>query len=579
MRSTTETIRRLRLPAVLSWLFVSALTVAPALAQQPQPPETGPPATPEQIQQQQPAFFVHAEVDGSSGEFYEGEQITLNVVSEQDAYLYVLYKQADGQVYAVFPNSGQTDNRVQARQRIQIPAAGDVFRWTVGAPFGKELMKVIASKQRIAELERPEARRQRFSAVSGEALAGVVERVRQALPAESWSEVSLEIVTRGGPNPNARPPQNRYGIFFGVSAHDMTALKVAAFGDKANNDLPNCAVDAAMIASCLEKVGGLTASKAFIGKDASRKNLQSAVTEWLPSVSRQGDTVVIYFSGHGAQIPDDNGDEADELDELLIPCDAVDVDCLYARAKLVEEKKPVDAEVNRRVDEAWNALQRAGVRTINQGNYRQANGVLMRATAVSDDLFARWLQALSGRRVIVVLDSCFSGGFATQEKGLGKGESEATEAPRFDFLSGEVGRLKDIGQPDTALLTACRAAQTALSSHANSGRPEDQEPASIALTAFFEQLKVQKAADNDPMSVMSYYLLNTLLKAQEPVDVKQAGADCTRDMKNYFDSETFRARVRKINDQRRQEGMEAVELKGHEPSYVDYCRPPALLRP
>ena len=455
MHSTTETIRRLSPIAVVYLIFAAALAAAPFQAQQSQPTETAPAATPEQIQQQQPAFFVHAEADRNSGEYYEGEQITLNVVSEQDAYLYVLYKQADGQVYAVFPNSGQPDNQVQARERIQIPAAGDVFRWTVGAPFGKELMKVIASKQRIAELERPEARRQRFSAVSGETLAGVVERVRQTLPAESWSEVSLEIITRGGPNPNARPPQNRYGVFFGVSAHDMTAFKVAAFGDKANNDLPNCAIDAAMIGSCLENVGSLAASKVFVGKEASRKNLQSAVTEWLPSISRPGDTVVIYFSGHGAQIADDNGDEADDLDEMLIPCDAVDVDCLFARAKLLEEKKPVDAEANRRFDAAWNALQRAGIRTINQRNYRQANGVLMRATAVSDDLFARWLQALSGRRVIVLLDSCFSGGFATREKGLSEEESESTEAPRFDFLLGEVGRLKDIGQPDTALLTAC----------------------------------------------------------------------------------------------------------------------------
>lgn len=571
--------RRQRSIAFLAALLIAPATLA-AVAAEPLKPAEGPPsAAPENIQQQQPPFFVHAEVDRRSREYYAGEQITLSVVSEQDAFLYVLYKQADGQVYAVFPNSAQPDNRVQAGKRVQIPAESDAFRWTVSAPFGKELMKVIASKERIAELERPEARRRRFSPVSRQALAGVVRQVHETLPANRWSEVSLEIVTHGGATPKVEPDRKRYGVFFGVSAHDLTPLKVAAYGDKANNDLPNCAIDAAMMASCMEQIGGADAVKAFVEKEASRKNLESAVTEWLPSVSHPGDTVVIYFSGHGTQIADDNGDEADGLDEALIPCDTIDVDSLAARSKLMQENKPIDPDANRRLESAWKLLEQAGISKIDQSNVSQASAILVRATAVSDDLFARWLQALSGRRVIVILDSCFSGGFATREKGEAQPQPNAAPPVRFDFLMGEVGRLKDIGQPDTALITACRAAETALNSHANSGKPEEQEPASIALAAFFKQLGAEKAADNDPMGVMSYFLLNTLLKSQGPVDVEQAGADCSRQMKSYFASAPFQEFVRKVNEQRVQAGLQALELKGHEPLYLDYCKPPALLRP
>lgn len=43
----------------------------------------------------------------------------------------------------------------------------------------------------------------------------------------------------------------------------------------------------------------------------------------LPQRVAAGDTVVIYMSGHGTQIPDDNGDEDDGLDEAFLPVDAV----------------------------------------------------------------------------------------------------------------------------------------------------------------------------------------------------------------------------------------------------------------
>lgn len=47
------------------------------------------------------------------------------------------------------------------------------------------------------------------------------------------------------------------------------------------------------------------------------------VFDALPARITDGDQVVIYMSGHGTQIPDDNGDEDDGLDEAFLPVDAV----------------------------------------------------------------------------------------------------------------------------------------------------------------------------------------------------------------------------------------------------------------
>lgn len=43
---------------------------------------------------------------------------------------------------------------------------------------------------------------------------------------------------------------------------------------------------------------------------------------WLCADTRSGDQRVLFFSGHGTQIPDANGDESDDnLDEALVTCD------------------------------------------------------------------------------------------------------------------------------------------------------------------------------------------------------------------------------------------------------------------
>lgn len=42
---------------------------------------------------------------------------------------------------------------------------------------------------------------------------------------------------------------------------------------------------------------------------------------WLVTGAQSGDILVFHYSGHGSQVPDRNGDEADHLDECIIPVD------------------------------------------------------------------------------------------------------------------------------------------------------------------------------------------------------------------------------------------------------------------
>ena len=96
------------------------------------------------------------------------------------------------------------------------------------------------------------------------------------------------------------------------------------------------------------------------GPEATRSAVVEAFSRWLIQGTKPGDTAVFYFSGHGIRVPDLDGDELDDgLDEGFV---------LY-------DFDPITLK-----------------------------GILL------DDDFARLIGRLEGRHVVVIADSCHSGG-------------------------------------------------------------------------------------------------------------------------------------------------------------------------
>jgi hypothetical protein len=54
--------------------------------------------------------------------------------------------------------------------------------------------------------------------------------------------------------------------------------------------------------------------------DATKKAMQAGIVKLLKG-AKKGDVRVLHYSGHGANVPDKNGDEADHRDEILCPTD------------------------------------------------------------------------------------------------------------------------------------------------------------------------------------------------------------------------------------------------------------------
>lgn len=505
-------------------------------ATDPQPPNITdevpePTGDPEGIQQNRPSFLVRIDVDRPTREYREGDTLVARVNCEEDAYLYVIYKQADGKVYQVFPNSAQPDNFVRARQAVQIPAFNDRFRWQIGAPFGKEVIKVIASKEPLEKLSDEQTRTKRFTPRSSDEMKGIALEIGEE-PAAVWAEDQVELTTYARDQEEAQRGSKRFGVFFGVSDYLYNDQVKLADEEGHGLNLPCCHRDARKLQEAMSDVGRVDQTRVFTNEQATRTQMEQIITKWLPSVTRPGDTVVIYFSGHGAQFDDDNGDEKDHLDEHLLPHDYLGGKGIVGLLKQEEELKKEGKELPPHLAELLTAVREV----VNQvGSPEKAVDLIGRNTSISDDVFGHWLQSLSGRQVIVVLDICHAGGFATQEKAL---QPSSLASGKFDFVDKELERLKDLGQPETALLAACAAQQ------------------------------LSQVRRDGELSVMTDGLLQTLLAARGVLTLEDGYTACSQSMKAYFD---------KLNEQRAARGESPITT--HEPVLYDNCTKPALLKP
>lgn len=391
-------------------------------------------------------FAVRVAVDRKDRTYEKGELMRVTVKSQQDGYLYLLYKQADGSTKCLFPNLYRSDNFIRGGREIAIPAEGQGFKLRCNQPFGDELLVALISKRKIA-VEQLGVRSLTRSVTTGIDLDRFARGVRDdkgmdvegnapAITPNEWAEHSVAIKTvdhdgRGG----LKPQQRRIGLFIGISTYKDPKIR----------NLHICHKDAALMALAMKEHGKLDAIGLLVNEKATLENIQKVFRE-LKLKSNPGDEIFIYWSGHGATCADTGGDEKDGRDEFLIPYDGSVAD--------------------------------------------------ITKTMVLDDALGRWIQELDGRKVCIILDACHSGGQATG-KGLGgikgggelivdidktpsgsidsvlKTSTDENDSDRscfkglghlgdggtitaggssLDFFDSEYSRIKDIGQADATML-------------------------------------------------------------------------------------------------------------------------------
>jgi caspase domain-containing protein/uncharacterized protein DUF4384 len=145
---------------------------------------------------------------------------------------------------------------------------------------------------------------------------------------------------------------------------------------------PGCEADARAMEQLIKSVYRFTEVKVLINEEATASSIELWFRSWLIAGTRPVDRVFFFYAGHGSQISDDNGDEADGKDETLAP---YDVDPMSG------------------------------------------------ANVIRDDLIDEMIGTLSGRRAVLVFDSCHSG---TISRGVPKSPMPPGRPMQKDFARG-----------------------------------------------------------------------------------------------------------------------------------------------
>ncbi len=229
--------------------------------------------------------------------------------------------------------------------------------------------------------------------------------------------------------------------------------------------------------------------KTLLDDEATRDNILRTIEEWLINGTREGDDVFLYFSGHGSQQGDIDGDEADGLDETLVPVD------------------------------------------VTIGADDVARGM------IADDEVAALLTRLAGRRVFVVVDTCHSG---TSNKGIG------VDTWRYEkTLRTTDGRPLSIQRAETAIGVADR--QPGAGAEFVSTKDVGLNPLDITVWAAVradQKALVDEEARDEPGSVFTRRLL---WGAQDgKADADADGIVTRSELHDYLlrESETYCARHR-----------------------------------
>lgn len=351
-----------------------------------------------------PPFLAGVKVNHSDLTYRAGDTLSVEFTAEREAYLYLLYHQADGSSLLLFPNEARSDGHVAANQSVTVPQPNEEFRFRVAAPFGAEVLQVVASLKPLEDLDTLVQKSGRAATVSSEVLTRLIPRL--TADPTSWTEHRVPIRTTASAEASPTRKPARVGLFVGVNLFERTA-------EKGEGDNARFRLGAELMAQTMLQRGGLDPQRTqtLIGQQATRANIEAAITRWLPSITQPGDNVFIFYAGHGGLIKNLDGTKPDGKDGILTTYN--------------------DAfESQKQSEDEWDANARKSF--------------------ISDITLARWLQELPGRQITLLISSCHAGSMI-----------DATLLAKF--ASREVVRVKGISALNVVVLASCSTDEQTLS--------------------------------------------------------------------------------------------------------------------
>ncbi len=147
---------------------------------------------------EQSGFMIRVSVDKPDRVYHEGETMTVTVVPERDCYVYLLYYDAEDNIACLLPNEFQPENYLKAKVEYQVPAQGDSFRFRAKAPFGDELLHVVATLKPLDLFQGKRFNTGRTTPLSFREVKKAMETVQVGQDSDIWAESRIPIKTLPG---------------------------------------------------------------------------------------------------------------------------------------------------------------------------------------------------------------------------------------------------------------------------------------------------------------------------------------------------------------------------------------------
>ena len=197
--------------------------------------------------------------------------------------------------------------------------------------------------------------------------------------------------------------------------HRALIVGVGEYRDDSVSDLPGIDLDVEMMRDAAELLGFRPQYiRALLDEEATLAGIRRELQNLAAASYGADDRVLLYFSGHGTHVPDDNGDEPDKQDEALVLHDT------------------------RFVDGALRDFLR-------------------------DDEFGELLDAISANNVLVLVDACHSGTATKSFRSINeRGTPKYLKNPSAAYGGGSVGERSLVSERRTNHVLLSAAADSEL---------------------------------------------------------------------------------------------------------------------
>lgn len=289
---------------------------------------------------------------------------------------------------------------------MYVPAIGSNFQIRIDAPFGEELLKAVVSKRPLVDVEINNFTRRNATPVDEKTVKQFAKSLSKTKSGQAdWAEHQVRIQTV-----EARPVSTSAG----PGKRLAVGIGISNYKDQGINDLGICHIDSERMMRLFTDRFGVKSddSIALANEKATLDNIRKVIKDTLPQMTSPGDVVFIFWSGHGGQTKD-------QKQEFLIPYD---------------------------------------------GSSDNVDGSML-----YDEAFGRWIQELDGRKVLVILDACHSGGQAASpklvrkpvslSKALDPAEDDVQDWKPLRLAFTQLAVAKDIGQKDAAVIASSTSAE------------------------------------------------------------------------------------------------------------------------